>query len=259
MMKPTALIRSALPHMRRKGSGSRRTAALALAASLALNAFGAKAGPMASADIQVDLSAVTFQTGGNLLVTQTGTLSLNGQYASAHPAVGRAIAMNAPASASTSVSGASALATLSGNLIQASAQATNGYAEGLADNGIVFTVTGSGQARITVPYTASEWVTPGLAPTPYADTALYITLASNSFMDYTSEAVVDTTATGSPMHSSSSLTLNESLTPGNYLLDIEPEAKASASPVPELPVPLMLSAGLLVPLLARRMRKPSAC
>jgi len=261
MMKQAKSICGTVPHRQDKGLRGQKAGMMALAAGLTLTSSGAMATAMATANAQVDMSSITFQTSGTLVVNQTGTTSLNGQKVSLIPPSGPSTNFTNPVNASGSDSVGSATAALSASLIQTSAQATDGTAVGEPDNGIDFTATGSGSVLITIPYSASQWVQPGLTPSSYAVSSIAISLKStpgNSQVTGASKFLYDATPSVSATASSSALTLNTPLSAGSYLLDIQPFAEVHAiptSPVPELPIPLMLSMGMLVPLLARGMRK----
>ena len=261
MMKHTKSICGTLPQKQNKGSGVKTVSALTLAAGLALASSGAMAAPMASISASTDMSAITFATTGTLVITP----DLNNQFqnnqleAAAENTGGSPSVVNYCATTcSASTSGAASQSALNGTLISGSAQASNGYAYSAAENGFMFTATGVGNLTITIPYTATYQLQPGASG--YAYVSIYNDIPQ--FLSaYTSDEVYVASNTISPVTISSSTQIKQNeVTPGQYGVDLNFAWTAEAtptqtSPVPELPVPLMLSVGMLVPLLTRRTRK----
>jgi len=261
MMKHTKSIRGALPQKQYKGSGVKTVSALTLMTGLALASSGAMAVPMGVISASTNMSAITFATTGTLVITpdlsnqfQNSQLEASAENTGGSPSVDNFCATTC----SASTSGAASQSALNGTLISGSAQASNGYAYSAAENGFMFTATGVGNLTITIPYTVTYRLQHGT--TGYVSLSVFNDIPQ--FLSaYTSDEVYVASNTISPVTISSSTQIKQNeVTPGQYGVDLNFAWTAEAtptqtSPVPELPVPLMLSVGMLVPLLTRRTRK----
>jgi hypothetical protein len=223
----------------------------------------------------VDLADMTFTpyTGGP--VTET-TNSFTGQSVSdqAQDDLGPLVSVSGLYSATADTSPSDAYATSSVSLapttlnnLSAFASATNGQATAMAGETLHFTLTGTGTVMLSIPYTLSA-VTDSTNTVYWSGTSSADgggIWSSGSHHGAVSDGVVASTGGDTNVSTSDYLNFlfpNKGNTPIAYTLNMTATAMAdfsgkdsSTTPLPEAPAPILLSIGLMVPLLSRRVRK----
>jgi len=196
--------------------------------------------------ISTPLTADMAQAIGGPVVSNTGTTSAS--------AVG--LVSNPSYANSTSTSTPSTMTTM--------AYANNGQASSSATTTLSFSVTGTGRIILNIPFAMDTVAnsTNILQWTGSSSDNLSGSWTNAANLTNTSGAsqYSDTVTVGSNEHMNNSSLFfvlpNVGATPTQYVLTLNTTSLANFTPpVPELPVPLMLTCGMLIPLMSRRLRK----
>jgi hypothetical protein len=171
-------------------------------------------------------------------------------------------------SASEDVVSAYASAGIDGTThdLTAFASATNGNATGSASEVFSFSLSGTGDTVLEIPYTLNSQANSQNIITWVGSSSSNINGAWTNGLDHGETSDFVTASTSGAQASSTSDTLdfvlkNHGNTPTQYQLTLTTTAQADFSggsgpaPVPEPPVAMLLSLGLIIPLLARRVRQ----
>jgi len=186
-------------------------------------------------------STASAQTNGGASISSVGTIS-------------------AQANTTYAIGAASANA---GNLI-ASAMATNGTGNAQASETLSFTVSGNGAVVLSIPYTLSVSATSSNAALWYSNASVGgsgITHNQSQLFSAAWDSLSSTNGGVQAAQVGDSLDFLVRNTGQNIAYSFSLGETATAAytgdpaPVPEVPAPLMLSLGLIVPLVSRRSRK----
>jgi hypothetical protein len=227
---------------------------------LALSLFsGGAMAATASSTAQIDLSGLSF-SGSGMPVSNMGPDSVYaGQSAESYNTGGGDYrAQNDNIHASATSSGAQAVNQLSGSLEQGSGSATNGYAQALGSAVVDIVVGGSGNATLylTAPVTVTATVSADNIPMlAFGDANLllfqgwggpFLSSGSNYVGGSSSGVELQQGGLAPLSHTATLLAAFNNLAPGDYsVVGQVYTVDQVTEPVPELPLPLMLTLGML--------------